>query len=88
MDMTPHEAGLMQDHAAHWREWMTKGHVIAFGLVGDPAGPYGVGIVEFPDDGAVRAFTDDDPVIRAQAGFRYEVLPMPFGAVHPGAGGQ
>ncbi len=70
----------MQEHAAYWREWMSKGHVIAFGLVGDPAGPYGVGIVEFDSDDAARAFADGDPTITAGVGFRLDVHPMPFGA--------
>jgi hypothetical protein len=42
---------------------MAKGHMVAFGLVGDPAGPYGVGIVLCDDEDAVRAFTNSDPAI-------------------------
>ena len=83
-DMTSQEAKLMQDHAAHWMARLTQG-VVVFGFVDDPAGGYGVGIVEFPDEPAVRAFTDTDPVIKAQAGFRYEILSMPLGAAHSGA---
>lgn len=82
-DMTPAEGKLMQDHADHWKAAMAKGHVVAFGLVGDPAGFYGVGIVEFEDEASARAFTDQDPTIRAQQGFRFEIQPMPFGAVRP-----
>ena len=86
-DMTEQEAKLMQKHAVYWKSWMAKGCVIAFGFVGDPGGAYGVGIVAFPDDAAARSFTDSDPVIAANAGFRYEVLPMPLGAVHRGSDG-
>ena len=62
---------------------MAQGHVVAFGVVGDPAGVYGVGIVEFEDEEAVRAFTSNDPTILANRGFRWELLPMPFGVVYP-----
>jgi uncharacterized protein len=80
-DMTGEEARLMQEHAAYWNEWLGKGHVVAFGVVGDPAGVYGVGIVEFDADEEVRAFTAGDPTIRSGAGFSYEIHPMPFGVV-------
>jgi uncharacterized protein YciI len=81
-DMTEHEASLMQDHARYWTAGIAQGRVVVFGLVGDPNGAYGVGIAEFPDEAAVQAFTGDDPVIRARAGFRYEILVMPLGAGH------
>jgi uncharacterized protein len=79
-DMTPEEARLMQAHAAYWQEWLAKGHVMAFGLVGDPSGPYGVGIVEFDSPEAARAFADGDPTLTTGVGFRLDVHPMPFGA--------
>ena len=79
--MTPAESQLMQEHATYWREWLAKGHVIAFGLVGDPRGAFGIGIVEFDSEDEARAFTDGDPTIRAGQGFAFEMLPMPFGVV-------
>jgi hypothetical protein len=36
-DITPAEGKAMQEHAAYWKDWMTKGKIILFGLVGDPA---------------------------------------------------
>ena len=81
-DMTPDEAALMQAHAEYWKAWITKGHVVAFGFVGDAEGPFGMGVVEFDDDHSVREFTGGDPVIAARRGFRYEVHPMPLGATH------
>src|SRR5574338_660922 len=80
-DMTPEESQVMKDHGAYWREWLGKGHVVSFGLVLDPAGAFGIGIVEFDDDAAVRSFTDNDPTIRSGRGFRFDIHPMPFGAV-------
>jgi hypothetical protein len=85
MDMSPEEAELMHRHAEHWREGMGRGNVVAFGLVGDPNGPFGIGILQTDDEAAARAFTNADPVIQARRGFSYDVLPMPFGVVHPGA---
>jgi len=32
-DLSEAERKLMQEHAAYWREWMEKGHVVAFGVV-------------------------------------------------------
>ena len=84
MDMTPAERQLMNDHGAYWREAMARGDVVSFGLVADPAGAYGIGIVEFEDEVAARAFADNDPTIRSQQGFRFEIQPMPFGVVWPG----
>jgi len=85
-DMSPAEGQLMQEHAGYWRGLMDQGQVVAFGLVGDPAGAFGIGIVEVDGDAAVQAVTDNDPVIRANQGFRYEVHVMPRGAVHPPMG--
>jgi hypothetical protein len=82
-DMTPDEQALMQQHAMYWHEWIGKGHVVVFGFVADPAGAFGMGVVEFDGEAEVRAFTQDDPTIRAAAGFRFEVHPMPLGATTP-----
>jgi hypothetical protein len=73
----------MQEHAEYWQDQMAKGRVLAFGLVGDPAGAYGIAIVEVEDENAVLILTGGDPAIRSGRGFKYEVHPMPFGAVHP-----
>lgn len=81
MDMTEAERGLMGEHAAYWSEALGRGNVVAFGLVADPAGAYGVGIVEFGNEAEVRAFTDGDPTIRSGQGFAFEVHPMPMGVV-------
>ena len=39
-------------------------------------------MLELPDDADVNALTNGDPTIAANVGFRYEVSPMPMGAVH------
>ena len=81
-DMTDEERALMQRHGEYWKQAVAGGHVVAFGVVGDPAGPYGIGIVELEDEPAVQRYTNGDPVILANRGFRFEILPMPFGVIH------
>jgi uncharacterized protein YciI len=81
-DMSEAEAGLMQEHAAYWTSLMEKGQVVTFGLVADPKGAYGIGVVEVETDADAQALTANDPTIRANRGFRFEVHPMPRGAVH------
>jgi hypothetical protein len=56
---------------------MKKGLAIAFGPVADPKGSYGIGIVQLPDDSDPRILGLNDPVIKANAGFDFEVHPMP-----------
>lgn len=57
--------------------------VVAFGVVADPAGAFGIAIIEVADEDEARRLTANDPTIRSGRGFSYEMLPMPRGAVHP-----
>lgn len=77
LDMTESEQQLMGEHAGHWGALLDQGRAVVFGVVGDPAGPWGVGIAELDDEAAVQDFTAGDPVIRSGAGFSYDVFPMP-----------
>ena len=69
----------MQAHAEYWRAAIDAGSAVCFGLVGDPAGPFGIGIVDTADEAQAKAFTDGDPVVQSGRGFGYDVWPMPFG---------
>ncbi len=82
-DMNPTEAQAMQRHAAYWRACMEKGEVVAFGPVDDPAGRYGMLILEVEDEARARALLQADPVIEGKIGFRFEMHAMPRGAIHP-----
>jgi len=75
-DITPEEMALMQAHADYWREQMGKGHVIVFGPVMDPVEAYGVLVMQLPDGAAPASLIDEDPVMQAQRGFRFEYHPM------------
>lgn len=81
-DLSAEEAELMRRHVEYWRSRMEVGKAVTFGPVADPAGSYGICIIEVDDEAAATNLTDADPVIRNGAGFRYEIYPMPRGAVH------
>ena len=73
----------MREHATYWRACMAEGKVVAFGPVADPAGTYGIGIIQVQDEVEARDFLANDPAIRAQLGLCYELHPMPQGVIHP-----
>lgn len=73
----------MGQHALYWKGLVEGGaRVFALGLVMDPAGAFGIGIVEIDDEAAVRELTENDPAIKANVGLRYEIHPMPRGVMH------
>lgn len=77
MDMTPVERVLMQEHSMYWRRLMDEGRVVAFGPVADPNGPYGIAIIRLEPGSDVGTLAANDPAITANAGFSFEVHPMP-----------
>jgi hypothetical protein len=81
-DMTAAEMKIMQDHGIYWREWLERGKVVTLGVVADPSGVFGIGVLEVDDEAEVERLTHDDPAIRADAGFSYEIHLMPRGAMH------
>ena len=76
-DMTPEEGRLMQEHGAYWQALAERGLAIVVGPVFDPAGVWGMAVVEVEDANAASALTAEDPIVRADAGFRYEIHPVP-----------
>jgi uncharacterized protein len=76
-DMTEQEAQLMQEHAVYWRGLMDQGLVVVVGVVADPTGAYGIGVVELEDDADPHVLGANDPAVKANAGFRFEMHPMP-----------
>lgn len=75
-DMDAAEREVMLAHASYWRGLLAKKQVIVFGPVGDPNGPWGLGVVRAPDEQTVTTLRENDPAILSNRGFRYEVLPM------------
>lgn len=76
-DMTPEEAQIMQRHVGYWTTQLQRGKVLAFGPVADPKGAYGIGIIMLADGEDPLVLAQSDPAIAAQAGFTFEVFPMP-----------
>jgi uncharacterized protein len=82
-DMTPDEARLMRAHREYWTPRVETGMVVAMGPVADPAGGYGVAIIEAASVAMLEAMQGADPVIAAGRGFAYENRPMLTIAVRP-----
>jgi hypothetical protein len=74
MDGTEQE--MMAAHAAYWAGLARAGHVVAFGPVLDPSGPYGVGLVLARDLDEVDGLVGKDPAMVSSDGFVTEVQPM------------
>ena len=76
-DMTAEEAAVMQEHVAYWRGAADRGEAVIVGPVLDPAGAWGLAIVDVSDAAAASALTEKDPVIRSGRGFKYDIHPIP-----------
>lgn len=75
--MTEPERVIMGAHRIYWRGFAEKGLAVAYGPVADPKGGYGAGFWTLPDEEDPAALAAEDPAIKAGAGFRYEIAPMP-----------
>jgi uncharacterized protein YciI len=82
-DMTAEEALVMRGHREYWTPRVESGVVIAMGPVADPAGAYGVAIVEAPSLNALEAMQASDPAVTSGRGFAYENFLMAAIAVRP-----
>ena len=61
--LTPAEQEIMARHGAHWRPYLECGEMVAFGPVLTDEDSYGLAIVETDDEGALRDFAAEDPVV-------------------------
>ena len=82
-DMSADEALVMRRHREYWTPRVEIGVVIAMGPVADPAGGYGVAIIEAASQAALEAMLASDPAILSRTGFSYQVFLMPAIAVRP-----
>jgi uncharacterized protein len=76
-DMTAEEGQLMQRHVAYWTKLAEKGVALLFGPVADPAGSYGIGVVEVEDEQHIADLTANDPVTASGRQFKHEAFVMP-----------
>ena len=83
-DMTDEERVTMAEHAAYWRGLLDEGVAVVFGPVLDPAGPYGLAVVEVDGPEHVERVIAADPAVRA--GLKTEVHPMLSAVARPFAG--
>ena len=67
----------MTAHMAFWQASAEAGAAIAVGPVFDPAGAWGMALVEVVDEDEATVLSQKDPVITADLGFTYEVLAVP-----------
>ena len=85
VDMTADERRVMGEHVLYWRELLAEGSAVAFGPVADPAGAWGMGVVEVGGPGVVKELEAGNPAIRSGIGMRYDVLPLVTAVVRPHA---
>jgi hypothetical protein len=76
-DITPGEIEMMGRHAAFWGRHVDAGTALVVGPVADPAGFWGLAVVEAADESTVWGILTQDPVTASGSGFKYEVYPMP-----------
>lgn len=72
-DMTEDERMIMQSHVAYWAPYVEDGTVIVLGPVMDPAGGYGIAIVEVESEDRLMELIKNDP---ANGLNHYEWHPM------------
>jgi uncharacterized protein YciI len=61
--LTPEELEIMGRHAEHWRPYVERGEIVAFGPVLTDDDSYGLAVVEADDEQALRDFAAQDPVV-------------------------
>ena len=83
-DMTDAERAMMAEHAEYWKGLLADGVAVVFGPVLDPAGPYGLAVVEVDGPEQVDRILAGDPAVRG--GLKAEVHPMMGAIVRPFAG--
>jgi uncharacterized protein YciI len=74
--MTDDERVIMYEHVAYWQQFTDNGTAVMFGPVADPAGGWGVAIVETDDDAEPAAIRSGDPVVLADLG-PVDIYPVP-----------
>jgi uncharacterized protein YciI len=74
--MTESETATMREHVAYWQALAEEGIAVVFGPVDDPAGGWGVAVVEVGTEEEARTIRAGDPVVIADLG-PVELYPMP-----------
>jgi hypothetical protein len=61
--LTDSEREIMGRHAEHWRPFLDRGDMVVFGPVLTDEDSYGLAVVETEDEGTLREFAANDPVV-------------------------
>ena len=77
MDITETEGAIMQQHFVYWRQILADGKVIVYGPVMDPEGTFGVAVLQTEDQTDAFRIGENDPAVKSNAGFRFELHSMP-----------
>jgi uncharacterized protein len=77
MDMSSREGAIMEEHFTYWRSLLADQKAIVYGPVMDPSGAYGVAVLEVESEALAQEIGENDPAIRAGAGFSFQVHTMP-----------
>jgi uncharacterized protein len=72
-DMTDEEKQIMKKHVVYWAPYVENGTVIVLGPVMDPAGGYGMAVVEVESENRLMELISNDP---ANGLNQYEWHPM------------
>ena len=75
MDMSEQERAVMTDHGIYWRGLLQARTCVVFGPVLDPAGVWGLAVVEAATADDVMALGRTDPAV-ASGTCTFEVFPM------------
>jgi uncharacterized protein YciI len=62
-DMSDGEAAVMGQHVDYWKKLTERGTAVVFGPVGDPAGVWGLAVIEVEDEGEARDLGLNDPAV-------------------------
>ena len=79
-DMSDAERAIMGAHAGYWQELVEQGTAIVFGPVSDPAGVWGLAVVDAGSEQEVRELGLADPAVTSELA-RFEVCAMPLTVV-------
>ncbi len=82
-DMTEAEQAIMGEHAVYWTNLFEEGSVVAFGVVMEQAGAWGLAVVEAEDEGEVRVIGSNDPAVTSNL-CTFDIGVMPSALVRPG----
>jgi uncharacterized protein len=82
-DMSQTEQAIMGRHVDYWERLTECGTAIVFSPVSDPAGAWGLAVVEANTNEQVRALGDGDPAVVSGLA-RFEVFALPGAIVRRG----